>query len=451
MFVTVPKGNKAAGIGSLESVTEPTDSQLTFHWKHRYPIATYLVATAVTDYVEFTDWVHFSNGDSLAILNFVFPESKPFMEIPVKKTIPIMQLFDSLLGPYPFMNEKYGHAEFLRGGGMEHQTMSFMGAWNFGLIAHELAHQWFGDQVTCATWSHLWLNEGFATYFTLVARQRLQDETTWRNTQLGSQERALREPTESVFVLDTLTRDRLFSSHLTYNKGAQLLRMLHWQLGDSAFFTAIKNYVSDQNNAYGFARTEDLQHHLTAASGKDLTTFFDDWFYGTGNPHYNINWEQRGQFVDLSIQQTTNSNIDFFEMPIEIRFKNGTDSVSYVLNPTSTSHSETVEVSFPVDSIVFDPNLWVLATHEVHHRSDYEAQVLLYPNPAKNVVHVASFGTSYTSYRFFDVTGKLISESTLEGEHGLLVTIDVSHLANGLYFMELVDQNTKSVVRFVKE
>lgn len=451
MEITIPKGNKAAGNGVLTKITEPTDSQLTFHWKHRYPIATYLVATAVTDYVEFTDWVHFSNGDSLAILNYAFPESKPFMEVPVKQTIPLMQLFDSLLGTYPFMGEKYGHAEFLRGGGMEHQTMSFMGSWNFGLIAHELAHQWFGDQVTCRTWSDLWLNEGFATYLTLLGRELLQDKTTWRNEQLGSRERAMREPTESVFVEDTMDVERLFSSHLTYNKGAQLLRMLQWQLGDSLFFLSLRNYLNDHDLTYSFARASDLKFHLENVSEKNLTEFFDDWYYGSGNPHYIVNWEQIGSTISIHIRQTTNSEIDFFEMPVELLLKNKTDSQFVVLEPDDNSYSISLNVDFLVDSVLFDPNLWVLSTSEVHNLTELNAELILYPNPTGNQLHISSFRTTYTGYTIYDATGKKVITTNLNASNGLFHTIDVRGLANGLYFVELTGTDTKSVGKFVKE
>ena len=451
MYVTVPKGNKAAGIGSLESVTEPTDSQLTYHWKHRYPVATYLVATAVTDYVEFTDWVRFSDGDSLAILNYVFPESRPFMEEPVKQTIPIMKLFDSLIGEYPFSDEKYGHAEFLRGGGMEHQTMSFMGSWSFGLIAHELAHQWFGDQITCNTWSDLWLNEGFATYFTLVAREALQDEATWRSVQLASQERALREPTESVFVIDTIDRERLFSSHLTYNKGAQLLRMLHWQMGDSLFYLALRNYLNDPDLYYGFAGTADLQHHLEAVSGKDFSTFFDQWFYGVGNPHYIVNWEQRGSQTEVSLRQTTNSSTNFFRMPVELAFVGSNQTSTITIDASQNDTSFIVHTPFAIDSMSFDPQLWVLATHEVHNRSDYSSDVILYPNPAGNQITVSALRSNYTSYRIYDVLGRTLVHLDLPASDGVFVDINLDGFMNGLYFLELRGKDTKSVSRFVKK
>lgn len=450
MYVSVPTGNRAAGIGELASVNNADDSTLIYHWKHRYPIATYLIATAVTDYDSFTDWVRFNNGDSLPILNYVFPENRQYMEQAVKETIPIMLLFDSLVGDYPFMDEKYGHAEFLRGGGMEHQTMSFMGSWNFGLIAHELAHQWFGNQTTCGSWTDLWLNEGFATYFTLLAREALQDNQTWRDVQLGSQERAMREDDQSVFILDTIDQSRLFSSHLTYNKGAQLLRMIHWQLGDSLFFRGLQNYLNDPKLNYGFARTSDLKFHLESTSRKDLTEFFDDWFYGTGNPHYLINWSQTGKVVTIKLKQTTNGSTDFFEMPVELRLRNQTSSINFVLNPSSSEYSESFVVDFAVDSIDFDPNLWVLATSEITNLDSSKKSVLIFPNPAEDYITVSSFGHKFTTYNVINVLGQTVSKGTFGLDQKIFKTVDLSGLTNGMYFIEFIENENSITKRFIK-
>jgi aminopeptidase N len=450
MHVVVPKGNKAAGMGNLVSTIEKGDSTLEFHWKHRYPIVTYLIGTAVTNYESFTDWVEFSNGDSLPILNFVFPENRPFMESAVKETIPIMKLFDSLVGVYPFMNEKYGHAEFLRGGGMEHQTMSFMGSWNFGLIAHELAHQWFGNQVTCGSWSDLWLNEGFATYFTLLARESLQDQATWRLVQLGSQERALREDYQSVYVLDTFDQSRLFSSHLTYNKGAQLLRMIHWQLGDSLFYKSLRNYLNDKENSYAFARTSDLKFHLESTSRNDLTEFFDDWYYGTGNPHYLINWSQTGSLVNVRVKQTTNGSTDFFEMPIQLRLRNETKSKTVIINPSSSEFETKIEIDFAVDSVDFDPDLWVLATHDVLNTSDVDKTVLLYPNPAENSITISSHGYGFSEFKIFDLIGKQVLKGSFKPDDQIFETIDLSLLVNGLFIIDLMSNDAKTSLKFIK-
>ena len=153
------------------------DSQRLMVWQHRYPIATYLVAIAVTNYSMYTQYAPLvGRSKPLPVVNYVFPQFRTDAERETRDVLPMIRLFDSLFVPYPFEKEKYGHAQFTWGGGMEHQTMSFMVNFSYDLMAHELAHQWFGDMVTCGTWQDLWLNEGFATYLTVMTTEYLKSK-----------------------------------------------------------------------------------------------------------------------------------------------------------------------------------------------------------------------------------------------------------------------------------
>ena len=159
IYITTPAGFSAASNGILAS-TYNSGASTTFYWKHRYPISTYLVALAVTNYYEFTDYAHFGN-DSMEIRNYCYPEDTAAAFENAYYTAGMMSYFGTFFGDYPFKKEKYGHAQFEWGGGMEHQTITFLGGFNYGLMVHELAHSWFGDMVTCGSWQDLWLNEGF--------------------------------------------------------------------------------------------------------------------------------------------------------------------------------------------------------------------------------------------------------------------------------------------------
>ena len=240
VIVTCPEAYRTAGNGILVSETV-RNGERTMHWKHRHPIATYLVGIAVTNYASYSDTLKTDDGKDINILNFVYPENLEVAKQQTKEIVEIMNLYDHLFGTYPFADEKYGHAQFGWGGGMEHQTMSFVAGFGFDLIAHELAHQWFGDYVTLASWHDIWLNEGFATFVTGLAYENLLGGVwwpVWRKQLVAS---ITSVPDGSVYVEDTTNINRIFNSRLSYYKGAYLLHMLRWELGDDHFFKAINS------------------------------------------------------------------------------------------------------------------------------------------------------------------------------------------------------------------
>ncbi|WP_167610582.1 M1 family metallopeptidase [Maribellus sediminis] len=260
IIVTTPEAYRTASNGIVIS-DEIKDSKRIMHWRHRYPIATYLVAIAVTDYVTYSDTLHLDDGRSIDILNYIYPENVETAKPQTARTASIMQLYNELIGEYPFADEKYGHAQFGWGGGMEHQTMSFMGAFNLRLIAHELAHQWFGDYITLGTWQDIWLNEGFATYLHALAYENLAPEEwpIWKQSSVTS---ITSNTGGSVFVDDTTSVSRIFNYRLSYQKGGYLLHMLRWVLGDEDFFKGLRSYFSDPEIANGLPLTTNWLHIL---------------------------------------------------------------------------------------------------------------------------------------------------------------------------------------------
>ncbi len=244
IIVKSPEMYQTASNGILVSDIV-ADGYRTMHWRHRYPIATYLVAIATTNYAVYNDTLKFDDGRILKIENFVYPENLDVAKQQTFKTVEIMKIYNKLIGDYPFANEKYGHAQFGWGGGMEHQTISFMYNFNFDLVAHELAHQWFGDYITLGSWQDIWLNEGFATYMTGLVYENRNNQELWPVWKRLEINRIISQPGGSVFVKDTTDFNTLFSSRLSYSKGAYLLHMLRWVLGDDHFFQGMRDYFND--------------------------------------------------------------------------------------------------------------------------------------------------------------------------------------------------------------
>lgn len=361
VLVTNPAAYKAASNGLLQSQTTSADGKkITSYWKHRYPIASYLICFAVTNYAVFNNTVQLTTG-VLPMQTFCYPESSSSFQNGTINTLNAMQLFDNTFGPYPFMKEKYGHVQFGWGGGMEHQTSTFVVNIGESLCAHELGHQWFGDKITCGSWKDIWLNEGFATHLASMYMENKYPSsvTSNRKSEINN---VTSQAGGSVLVDDTTNVDRIFDDRLTYTKGSHLLYMLRWILGDNVFFSALRNYQTDPAIVYGFATTADLKRNLEATSGRDLTYFFNEWYSGQGYPSYNVQWSPAGSgnvWIKMN-QVTSHPSVPFFELPVALQFKNATQQATVVVNNTSNGEVFLKTIGFVPDTVFIDPEAWLI-------------------------------------------------------------------------------------------
>jgi aminopeptidase N len=416
IIVTTPKPYRTASNGILLSEKVIGDRRA-MHWRHRYPIAAYLVAIAVTNYTDYTDYAEISNGTEFPVVHFVYPEDLDKIRPNTAVTLEAMRLFNSLFGDYPFSNEKYGHAQFGWGGGMEHQTMSFMGSFGFELIVHELAHQWFGNYVTLGSWQDIWLNEGFASYATGLAYEHLLDGYWWPRWKRLNVERIVSQPGGSVFVDDTTSVSRIFNGRLSYSKGAYLLHMLRWMLGDEKFFQAVRNYLSDPGVSYGFASHKKVEAHFEAVAGRSLRNFFDQWYYGEGFPVYSLWFNAGGKDSPFQVkltQQTSHSSVPFFEIPVPIRvYGYGTgDSIDFRIEPEDQGKTLELNVPFQVMKVAIDPDYWLIRKTDgvTGVMAPGKGQPLMvYPNPFnKQITLNPPRGEEIKMVRIFDQQGRLV-------------------------------------------
>ena len=452
IIVTTPEIYRTASNGKLVAETV-TKGLRKMHWKHRHPIATYLVAIAVTNYAEYSDWLELEDGRKIEILNFVYPENleKAKTETPV--TAEMIALYNRLIGEYPFADEKYGHAQFGWGGGMEHQTMSFMYNFGFELVAHELAHQWFGDYITCGSWQDIWLNEGFATYLSGLVYENLLEGYWWPQFKKLNVERIVSQPGGSVYVEDTTNIGTIFSGRLSYSKGAWILHMLRWTLGDEAFFRGMKSYFNDPDVANGFANTSQFVKHMEAAGDTSLTEFFNDWFYGEGFPVYGANFKPASSgllSIELS-QNPSHPSVDFFEMavPVRVYSKNRADSADFRLFNSKNSEDFLVEVDFPVAELVIDPEYWLVSrTSQVVNSTEVSNNktVTIYPNPFTNQLYISlPDNEKVIAIKLFSTSGSEIPVEYKEDE-----IVNVSHLPKGTYVIQVITINKLFEEKIVK-
>jgi aminopeptidase N len=453
IIVTTPAEYRTAANGVLVSDTV-VDNKRTMHWKHRYPIATYLIGVAVTNYVVFTDTLILENGKTIPVVNYVYPENLESARLQIPVTLDIMKLFNSCFGLYPFADEKYGHAQFGWGGGMEHQTMSFMTNFGFKLIAHELSHSWFGNCLTLSSWHDIWLNEGFATFAEGLAFEKLRTNEfrSWLKNELDY---IMIQPGGSVFAEDTTDINRIFSGRLSYSKGGYLLRMLRWLTGDSLFFTAMKNYFSDSRLKYRFVKPQDWIGHLESASGKSFGNFFNNWYYGEGFPVYSAIFrniaENRLQIV-LS-QSTSHPSVSFFEMDVPVRaFSYGRkDSMDLRLGHRFNHQVFEFDIPFTVAEIVIDPDLWLIrkvqkissVTPENYSVSD----ILVFPNPSDgNWRIVTGNGSIPAEAEIFDLSGRLLQKVKVEGNF-----LSLPWLNPGIYTLKAITRNRFYKAKLIKK
>ena len=449
VFVTTPQAYKAVSNGLLVSEINE-GSNTVFHWKHRYPIATYLICMAVTDYEVYSNLVPFDNH-TVEVVNYVYPEDFATAQSVTPDVVAQMQLYASLFGDYPFKLEKYGHAQMGWGGGMEHQTITFMGGWNYELMAHELAHHWFGDKVTCGSWEDIWLNEGFATYLSGLCYEFLLPQY-WMSFKEQRIANVVSQPDGSVLCGDTSDIGRIFSGRLSYAKGAMVLHMMRWVIGDSAFFAATRNYLTDAGNAYAFARTPELKAHMEAASGQNLSWYFDDWFTGEGYPSYTVDWQQTPNgMVSLIVNQSqSHSSVDFFELPIPIRFSNQSQDTIITFNHTFSGQVFTTQLPFEVNDVVFDPELRIISANNtitsISENPKFE-RIEILPNPVSESFSLSRVDPRVSSVQLHNLSGKMVYSypiSAIQNNAFMLPS-----LASGLYFVEITGQAVRQVAKLV--
>jgi len=438
---------------------ETLGSDIICKWKHRYPIPAYLVAIAVSNYAQYTEQVKLESGKTLNILNYVFPENLDEAKSQTKELLEVIQLYNRLLGDYPFPDEKYGHAQFGWGGGMEHQTMSFVSGFSYELLAHELAHQWFGDKVTCGNWEDIWLHEGFATYLSGLCYQFLRPEW-WPRFLSQRLNSVVSQPGGSVWVNDISNVGRIFNGRLSYAKGAMVLHMIRWKIGDEAFFTALKNYLKDPDHAYNYALTTDLKYFFEMSSGINLDEFFGDWFYREGFPSYQILWNNTSSgILHFKIDQSSShpSN-DFFELPLPIKvFGEGKDTM---LRLEHRFNGEEFDISLPykVDSIQFDPHISIISANNIIKQITtgtkddiFEKNCQISPNPFSEVLFIKLKENLIHNPVHFEISNSLGETFSTGKIMDSFTEINTKSWSPGIFYFKIITGNVQIIEKIVKK
>jgi aminopeptidase N len=461
VYITAPSEYTSVSNGLQQAKIDNGNGTSTTHFHHGYAIPAYLIAIAVSNYQVYNQQGGLGTVASpfFPIINYLYPETSAANIASCSVTPDIINFYESVFVPYPFRAEKYGHCQFGWGGGMEHTTVSFLtasnnGSYTRGLIAHEMGHQWFGDKVTCGSWKDIWLNEGFATYLASMVIQHFDGEAAF-TTDKGNMINTITATTDGAIYmtdLEALDVNRIFSWQLTYNKGAMVLNMLRFKLGDTNFFQGLKNYLNDTNLAYAYAHTPDLQSHLEAASGVSLTEFFNDWVYNQGYPTYTITAHNvsSGQ-AKITINQTqSDASVSFFEMPVPVRLTgSGGQQQDYVLDNTTNGQQFLVNVPFTVTGVVFNAKKDIISKNSTATLAtsnyDFDAAITVYPNPATSVLNIEMPSLlTLKSVLIYNALGQKILESQSK-------VVSVSDLSNGVYTVKILTSDGEFHKNFIKK
>lgn len=333
-----------ASNGVLLDSTITSSTSRRFIYKTRYPIASYLVAVSVAKFTRYHRSVDI-NGTTTPVVYYLLSNasSKGTKVANMDKINPVLQAFSNKFGDYPFKLEKHGYYDGLLGAdGMEHQTFSSIASNGFSLrtLTHELMHQWFGDNVTFATWNDLWLAEGFARYSEALAAELVPSlGYSAYSTLNGFKSSALSLNTASTWIPNSYmaTSNLIWNSSYgstVYERGSMIVSMLRALAGDAKFFQACTNY---QTNMKGKAATTDsLKNYFNAVLGTDISAFFDDYVGGSGsgttavggigNPINTVNWNSPSAnklFIQMGSQsRTSGSNVSYFRGPVVVHATN---------------------------------------------------------------------------------------------------------------------------------
>jgi len=451
VWISVADNLTPVSNGTLESITPNGNGTHTYHWKNHHTIANYLISLAISNYTEYDTYYHYSPTDSMVITNFIYPENFNYAKPYVDETDDMIEAFANRYGEYPFLDEKYGHAEFQWGGAMEHQTCTSIGQWGDDIISHELAHQWYGDMITCKDWHHIWLNEGFATYSEAIYLEARDGRTVY-DAEMAMIAIRSKMAEGSIWVQNIYDEWEIFDWFRSYSKGAYVLHMLRGIVGDSTFFNIMRTYSDDPELKYGVATTEDFQGVAESVSGEDLEYFFQEWIYGENFPTYSIGWNSsllNGDIynITLNIYQNVNTNPTYFKMPVQVQINTALgDTIVTLFNDAQTQNFQFQIIGEP-QSIVFDPGSWILknvGTVTLIDNLETPIQFSLeqnYPNPFNptTTIQYSIPSTEKVVLTVFNVLGQKVATlvNEIEEAGSYKKTFNAGALSSGTYLYKI--------------
>ena len=445
--VTVPDTCKAGSNGVLINTVPLGNGFTRYEWKNKHAIDYYLISVAVAKYIEYSFYANpVGAPNPILIQNFIYdnPQTFIYFEDEINETGDFMELFYDLYGPYPFEDQKYGHCMAPIGGGMEHQTMTTQGSFSKGLTAHELAHQWWGNSVTCASWSDIFINEGFASYSEYVMLENLYPAEKVQHM-LDVHDNVLSQTGGSVWFSDTLNENRIFNGRLSYDKGSGIIHSIRYLMNnDSLFFAGLREFQNDFKDSV--ARGIDLRNKMQEISSINYTPFFEQWYFGEGYPTYSIRWKQIGQDLLLELKHTASkpSVTPTFTNPIDLRFiRQGMIDTLIRFDVAANSQQFYISNFGTLSStITVDPQNWIInnigtiiqdnSLVNLTEVNENSTALTIVPNPNNGIFTIGNQQANCW-VSVFNMQGKNILNKQLAQNE----VIDLQDFGKGTYLLEI--------------
>jgi aminopeptidase N len=464
MDLTVPEILTAVSNGTFLGEAPAAPGWRTYRWAEAYPIATYLVSVAISEYVLLSEECGTQLGSDIPLRNWVWLKDVENATIEFENLCPMIDFCEGNFGPYPFLGEKYGHAEFLWNGAMEHQTVTSIGHGSFSppgthqwLIMHELAHQWFGDSLTPATWADIWLNEGFATY----------SEAMWVEDQEGAEvydQWLINHRNEGEWLAQGQVYDPypVFPGKVIYDKGAWILHVLRYRMGDGPFFAFLQEWADGGDRPLGNVETQEMIDLASQHAGEDLNGMLWPYLEEVDLPRiasqFDIGPGQAGDDTKVTVNlRQVQSRVFDLVFPVEFTTAAGIETRLVPLD----GRSVTTELEFPapVTAVALDPNFRVL-WNPAGEIPTSKGLSLIYPNPATDGTVTLRYSIDSPSrivLKILDMRGRQIDRRDLgvvdpEAAFNELVweahAPDGRRVPSGVYWAALEIDGERSVRKF---
>ncbi len=454
VYATTDSTNMVGSNGLLKNVVT-IGNKKRYEWKSKYPIDYYLISVATAKYKPYILYAkpQYLAGDSIYIQNFIYDNAINNstwingQKVALNKIIPTINFLCNTFGMYPFYKEKYGHCMTPFSGGMEHQTMTSLGFFDFELDAHELGHQWWGDNVTCAAWKDIFINEGWASYTEYLCHQYMTGTgTTATQKMLDVHTSVMSQTGGSCYFTnaDTMNANVIFSSRLTYDKGSAVVHSLRYEINnDSVFFPAIRAF----QNAFkdSTASVIDFKNFMQTQTGLNFTQFFNQWYYGEGYPTFSVSWNQSNNVFYLKSTQTTSkpTSVPLFITPVDYRISRTAKPDTIVrLFHGQTIENYSIPLTGSVTGIGVDPNNWILnkvgtntkdITLNTSALINDMTEIFVGPNPTSDALNIYLYNNSTAIVEVFDISGKIVHYQTIDAH----AEFDISKYANGVYVVNI--------------